>query len=103
MSFHRPACFFSFHVSVPTTSLSLLDWTVAVAVSGNAVGLSLAQWQQLSPQQQAERREQACASLAVAQADFVIDSVAELPPVLEDINRLLASGQRPRGAPVQPA
>lgn len=34
-------------------------------------------------------------TLANAGAHYVIDSIAELPPVIEDINRRLASGERP--------
>ena len=34
-------------------------------------------------------------TLANAGAHYVIDSIAELQPVIEDINRRLASGERP--------
>ena len=34
-------------------------------------------------------------TLANAGAHYVIDSIAELPPVIEDINRRLAAGERP--------
>lgn len=70
-------------------------WAVGLAVSGNMVGLTLAEWQALDAGQQAERRAQATAQLKEAGAHYVIDSVADLMPVLDDIERRLARGERP--------
>ncbi|VWX62934.1 Phosphonoacetaldehyde hydrolase [Burkholderiales bacterium 8X] len=70
-------------------------WTVGVSVSGNAMGLPLAEWQGLSPQQQAERRAAAVAKLDGAGAHYVIDSVADLLPVLDDVQERLRRGERP--------
>lgn len=70
-------------------------WTVAVLVSGNEVGLTAAQWQALSPQDQSARREQAAQRLSAARADYSVDTVAALPRVLDEIERRLAPGQRP--------
>ena len=70
-------------------------WTVGVAVSGNAMGLTLAQWQALDAHQQHQRKAQAGAPLHDAGADYVIDSVAELLPVLDDIESRLRRGHRP--------
>jgi phosphonoacetaldehyde hydrolase len=70
-------------------------WTVAVAVSGNEVGLTPAGWAALSPQEQADRRSQAVARLAQARPDYVVDTVADLPAVLDAIDLRLASGERP--------
>jgi phosphonoacetaldehyde hydrolase len=64
-------------------------WTVAVVASGNEMGLSLAQWQALSPDEQASRRDAATRRLSEAQPDFVIDTVATLPAVLDEIERRL--------------
>lgn len=67
-------------------------WTVGVAASGNGVGFSLAEYEALP---EAERRpmvEAAAASLRAAGAHFVIDSVADLPAVLDEI---AASGRQP--------
>ena len=70
-------------------------WTVGLAVSGNAIGLTLAEWQALSPTQQQVLREAATATLKAAGAHYVIDSVADLLPVLDDIAAKLVQGGRP--------
>ncbi|MDM0013350.1 phosphonoacetaldehyde hydrolase [Variovorax sp. J22P168] len=70
-------------------------WTVGLAVSGNAVGLSLAEWQALDAGRQQELRTAAGASLRAAGAHYVIDSVADLLPVISDIETRLAEGARP--------
>jgi phosphonoacetaldehyde hydrolase len=73
-------------------------WAVGLAVSGNAVGLTLAEWLALDAAQQQEHRERATAQLQAAGAHYVIDSVANLPNVLEDIERRLQGGERPAAA-----
>jgi phosphonoacetaldehyde hydrolase len=70
-------------------------WTVGVAISGNCVGLSLAEWTALPGAEQATLRSAATATLRAAGADYVIDSVADLLPVLDDISRRLAGGEKP--------
>jgi len=70
-------------------------WTVGLAVSGNAVGLPRAQWEALAPDAQAALRQAAVAKLEAAGAHYVIDSVADLLPVLEDIEGKLARGLLP--------
>ncbi|APW38266.1 phosphonoacetaldehyde hydrolase [Rhodoferax koreense] len=70
-------------------------WTVGLAVSGNAVGLPLAEWQTLGPAQQQALRESATAKLKASGAHYVIDSVAELLPVLGEIEARLLRGDRP--------
>ncbi len=71
-------------------------WTVAVTASGNETGLSLQEWQALSPAAQAIRRDAAFSRLADAQPDFRVDTVAELPGVLEEIEHRLVAGYWPR-------
>ena len=78
--------------------LNAVTWTVGLAVSGNAVGLTLAEWLALDAAQQQEHRERATAQLQAAGAHYVIDSVANLPNVLEDIERRLQGGERPAAA-----
>jgi phosphonoacetaldehyde hydrolase len=70
-------------------------WTVGVAASGNRVGLSIEAFEALAVGDRQARLGAAKASLAAAGADFVIDTVADLPPVLETIAERLARGQRP--------
>ncbi|MDM0041058.1 phosphonoacetaldehyde hydrolase [Variovorax sp. J22G21] len=70
-------------------------WTVGLAISGNAVGLPLAQWAALDPAKQEALRQIATAKLKAAGAHYVIDSVADLLPVLDDIEARLAKGLKP--------
>lgn len=71
-------------------------WTVGVTTSGNEVGLTATEWQALSADEQARLREKATAKLQAAGADYVIDSVSDLMPVLADIERRLKAGERPK-------
>jgi len=70
-------------------------WTVGIAASGNACGLTLAQWQALDDEAREARSLQARRQLEGAEPDFIIDSVAELPSVIRTIDRWLADGARP--------
>jgi len=70
-------------------------WAVGLAVSGNTLGLSEAEWQALDAAEQQRLRERASAELRAGGAHYVIDSVAQLPPVLADIERRLAAGEAP--------
>lgn len=70
-------------------------WTVAVALTGNAVGVDLEQWRSLTADQQQHHCLAAYRSLEATGAHYCIDSVAELPPVLADIERRLARGEKP--------
>jgi phosphonoacetaldehyde hydrolase len=70
-------------------------WTVGVAMSGNALGLSWPELQALSPAARTERRVLAAGKLQRAGAHWVIDSVADLLPVIDCIDGRLARGERP--------
>jgi phosphonoacetaldehyde hydrolase len=70
-------------------------WAVGIARSGNLVGLSEQELTQLAPADQARRVEQATADLHRCGAHFVVDTIADLPSALEDIQRRLAAGERP--------
>lgn len=70
-------------------------WSVGVAVSGNAFGLSLADTKALAPEDFAKRRAKAYDALHAAGAHYVIDSVADLMPVVALIEGRLARGERP--------
>ena len=70
-------------------------WTVAVSLSSNEVGLS---WQAIETADDAEvtaLNRKAIAKLSKTGADYVIDTVADLPPIVDEINRRLAAGERP--------
>ena len=70
-------------------------WTVGVAVTGNLLGLSLADREALPADELAVRRRAAVARLTAAGAHHMIDGVADLPPVLHAIEGRLARGERP--------
>ena len=70
-------------------------WTVGVAVTGNVFGLSLEDTEALSAAEFDERRAAAADRLTAAGAHYVIDGVADLPPVIHTIEGRLARGERP--------
>jgi phosphonoacetaldehyde hydrolase len=70
-------------------------WTVAVAVSGNEVGLSLQEWSALSAPEQAHVRARAYERLQSVDPDYVIDTVADLDRVVASIQVRIAAGERP--------
>lgn len=70
-------------------------WTVGVAVSGNVFGLSQKETRALTPDQYMKRRDVAIGKLLSTGAHYVIDSVADLLPVVHAIEGRLARGERP--------
>jgi phosphonoacetaldehyde hydrolase len=70
-------------------------WTIAVAISGNEVGLSLADWEALPTAEQQQRRHVAYTRLRAGGAHYVIDSIADLQPCIELIEQRLARGEQP--------
>jgi phosphonoacetaldehyde hydrolase len=70
-------------------------WTIAVAVSGNEVGLALDDWEALTPAEQQRRRVAAYTRLRASGAHYIMDTIADLLPYLERIERRLARGERP--------
>lgn len=70
-------------------------WTIGVAVSGNEVGLTLEAWNALSSEEQQSRRSAAYQRMHSCGAHYVIDSIADVIPCLEDINARLARGEKP--------
>lgn len=71
-------------------------WTVGVAASGNGIGLSLEELQALSAQERKGKVATAAADLEAAGADYIVDSVADVWPVLEGIAGRIKNGERPR-------
>jgi len=70
-------------------------WTVGLAVSGNEVGLPLAEWQALPEAEKASKRERAYARMGQCGAHYVVDSIAELMPCIDDIERRVRAGETP--------
>jgi phosphonoacetaldehyde hydrolase len=70
-------------------------WTVGVALSGNSCGLSREELAAVPAGERDCLRVQAGGKLKRAGAHCVIDSVADLPEVLDDIEGRLRRGERP--------
>ena len=70
-------------------------WTVGVALTGNVFGLNPAETEALDSAEYHRMRDLAYARLTRAGAHFVIDSVADLDAVLDEIDGALARGERP--------
>lgn len=71
-------------------------WTVAVALSGNSFGLSRTESESLLPQERHDKAQAARTLLDDAGADYVIDSVTEAAPILEQIAGRIIAGDQPR-------
>lgn len=75
--------------------LSAGSWTVGVSLSGNALGLSRDELAALTPAELADARARTRPTFERAGAHYIIDSVADLEPVLGQIEQRLARGERP--------
>lgn len=70
-------------------------WTVGVTRTGNLVGLTQPEWDALEPSDRDARLSRARGAMNEAGAHFTIDSLCELPAVIDDIERRLRSGEMP--------
>ena len=70
-------------------------WTVAVALTGNAFGLTPAETAALPAAEFAERKAAAYGELARSGAHYIIDTVAEIDAVVDVIEGRIARGERP--------
>lgn len=88
-------------VKVDDTAPGILEgrragmWTVALTCSGNALGLEHAAYRDLPEDELAERRGRIEAQFAPSGPHFMIDTIAELPAVVAEIDARLARGERP--------
>jgi phosphonoacetaldehyde hydrolase len=70
-------------------------WTVAVVVSGNDLGLTREEFEALEPPTQAAQVQAVRQRMYQAGAHYVIDTLDELPAVLDDVTARLRRGERP--------
>ncbi len=70
-------------------------WTVGVTTTGNYVGLSQGDLAALAPEERNRLIAAAGETLHQAGAHYLIGSIGELPPVLDEIEIRLALGERP--------
>ena len=66
-------------------------WSIGVAGTGNGIGLTCERFQALSQGEQKSRLEIARRELERAGAHYVVDTLAELHPVLDEIDACLSS------------
>jgi phosphonoacetaldehyde hydrolase len=70
-------------------------WTVGVARTGSEVGLTAEGLAALPGPEQARRIARARQTLAAAGAHEVVESVADLPALIPELDARLARGERP--------
>jgi phosphonoacetaldehyde hydrolase len=70
-------------------------WTVGLAVSGNEVGMPLEGWQALSERERSPKRARAYERMRQCGAHYVVDTIAELMPCIDDIQERIHRGERP--------
>lgn len=70
-------------------------WTVGLALSGSPAGWTLAEYEAADEAARAAVRKRVGAEFLAAGAHFVIDTVADLPAVLDEIQQRLTQGLRP--------
>lgn len=70
-------------------------WTVAVAKTGNELGLTEHEASAMADSELEELLNNAYDRLYAAGAHFVVDSIADVPPVLDEIEKRIAAGERP--------
>jgi phosphonoacetaldehyde hydrolase len=71
-------------------------WTVALTCSGNALGLTYDEYKNLSAAVLAEERARIIKMFEDSRPHYVIDTIVELPAVIDDINQRLARGELPQ-------
>jgi phosphonoacetaldehyde hydrolase len=70
-------------------------WTIGLSISGNEVGLNHETWSGLSADEKATARTRAEDKMRRAGAHYVVDSIADILPCVDDIEARLRKGERP--------
>jgi phosphonoacetaldehyde hydrolase len=70
-------------------------WTVGLAQTGNEMGLNLKEVEALDTKTRERKLAQAREGLARSGAHYVIDTIADLLPVIDAVDARLARGERP--------
>lgn len=70
-------------------------WTIGLSASGNGVGLAADELASLSPDERAARIDASAQALRAAGAHYVVESVADLGPVLTEIETRIEGGETP--------
>ena len=75
--------------------LSAGAWSVGVVRSSSEVGCTAQEWAALPPPEQHRRLASCRAKLLAAGAHAVVDTLAELPAVLEELGARIGRGEKP--------
>ncbi|CAF1033133.1 unnamed protein product [Rotaria magnacalcarata] len=70
-------------------------WTVALRFSGNFLGLTWDDYRALSSDQLNSERQRIDKLFAPSNPHYIIDTIAELPPIIVEINARLTRGEHP--------
>ena len=70
-------------------------WTVGLAMTGNEIGLMEDELNRLDPAKREAMRQRAYQRMEEAGAHYVVDSISDVPPLIEKINSRLAQGEKP--------
>ena len=70
-------------------------WTVGLALSGNMVGLAEAEFARLSQEKVAALRQEIAPRFFAAGAHYVVDTIADLPGILDEIDARVRRGEQP--------
>jgi len=70
-------------------------WTIGLAISGNEIGLSLKDWRRLPKAEQERLRQGAYTRMHQSGAHYVVDTIADILPCLDDIEARLSRGEKP--------
>jgi phosphonoacetaldehyde hydrolase len=70
-------------------------WTIGLARTGNEMGLTDAQINALDPELREAKLDRAYKRMQQTGAHYVVDSIADVNPILDQINARLAFGEKP--------
>lgn len=70
-------------------------WTIGLAISGNEIGLPLTEWNKLDKSEQERKRQAANMRMYQTGAHYVVDTITDILPCLDEIEARLARGERP--------
>ena len=70
-------------------------WAIGLAISGNEVGVQLDQWNAFPEAVKQKHRDRIYPTMYQRGAHYVIDSIADLMPCLDDIEARMSRGEKP--------
>ena len=70
-------------------------WTVGLLLSGNEAGLTFDEYQQADEETLAAARNKAKQKLGKSKPHYLIDTIADLPAVIAEIDARILRGERP--------